>query len=95
MKNIFEIKLMENLDSTSFWTLASTTPSNVTDNAYLWAGKSDAHRVIEIIYLTVLAATGSLGNLTVIFSIILERRIHANGNIFVINLAIADLLVRI
>ena len=73
----------------------SSISSNSTESGYLWADKSDGHKIIEIIYLTVLAATGTLGNLTVIFSIILEHRIHSNGNVFVMNLAFADLLVSI
>ena len=43
--------------------------------------------------LLVIGIVGSLGNLTVIFSIILMKKVYQQGNIFVINLAIADLMV--
>lgn len=47
----------------------------------------------EVLYISLVVVLGTIGNLTVIFSIIFENRVHAHGNIFVINLAIADLLV--
>jgi len=55
---------------------------------------SQPQMIAEVLYLTLIVVLGTIGNLTVIFSIVLERRVHMNGNIFVINLAIADLLVR-
>ena len=75
--------------------LFNTTVSPMSNSSELhpWENKHDAQKVVEIIYLSILAATGTLGNLMVIFSIALERRIHAHGNAFVINLAVADLLV--
>jgi len=53
----------------------------------------DAGRVIDILYLTIVSVIGTFGNLTVILSIIHGRRLTKNGNIFIINLAIADFIV--
>jgi len=48
---------------------------------------------VEILYLTIVSLIGTLGNCLVIFSIIYGRAVNKNGNIFLINLAISDLLV--
>lgn len=45
--------------------------------------------------MTIITVLGAVGNLIVIFSIALEKRVHAHGNIFIINLAVADFLVSI
>ncbi|XP_039272327.1 melatonin receptor type 1C-like isoform X2 [Styela clava] len=52
-----------------------------------------ALQYLEVIYLTIITVLGTIGNLIVMFSIALEKRVHAHGNIFIINLAIADLIV--
>ena len=58
-----------------------------------WKPYDEALRTIEMVYLIVLMVVGSLGNLLVISSIIHEKRVNKSGNIFVINLAVADLFV--
>ena len=71
-----------------------TNHSNAsTITPFMWADKGKVEKIFELVYLSLLALVGSVGNLIVIFSIILEKRIHAHGNIFIVNLAIADLLV--
>lgn len=52
-------------------------------------------QVFEVTFLAVLAVTGTIGNLIVILSIIHAKLVHRNGNLFIINLALADLLVSI
>ncbi|XP_039258951.2 melatonin receptor type 1C-like [Styela clava] len=47
----------------------------------------------EFAYIVSIIALGSLGNLVVIFSIILDKKVHSGGNIFIINLAIADFFI--
>jgi len=50
-------------------------------------------RIFDALYLTILSVVGTFGNLLVILSILHEGKIKTNGNIFIINLAIADLIV--
>ncbi|XP_076802967.1 melatonin receptor type 1C-like [Clavelina lepadiformis] len=52
-----------------------------------------SQQVVEVVYLSLLAVVGTLGNLLVISSIVHARRVNEHGNVFVINLAIADILV--
>jgi len=52
-----------------------------------------AERIFDALYLTILTVVGTFGNLLVILSIIYAGRVNKNGNIFIINLAIADLIV--
>ncbi|CAK8693990.1 unnamed protein product [Clavelina lepadiformis] len=49
--------------------------------------------IIEVIFLSLCSVVGSVGNCMVIFSIILEKVVHQRGNMFIINLAVADLIV--
>ena len=58
-----------------------------------WKPYDENLRTIEMVYLIVLMVVGSLGNLLVISSIIHEKRVNKSGNIFIINLAVADLFV--
>nr|XP_026689841.1 melatonin receptor type 1B-A-like isoform X2 [Ciona intestinalis] len=58
-----------------------------------YCGIYGPQRVVEAVYMTLLVVIGTIGNLMVIFSIMLEKRIHKNGNIFIINLAVADIFV--
>ncbi|XP_039258949.2 melatonin receptor type 1B-A-like isoform X1 [Styela clava] len=47
----------------------------------------------EFSYILLIIILGLFGNIIVISSIVLEKKIHTSGNIFIINLAVADLLV--
>ena len=58
-----------------------------------WKPYDEVLRTVELVYLIVLMVVGSLGNLLVISSIIHEKRVNKSGNIFIINLAVADLFV--
>ena len=64
---------------------------NVTVNP--WCEKFGVQQIIEVIYLSILTVLAFFGNLLVIFSIILEKKVHRNANVFIINLAFADFLV--
>ena len=59
-----------------------------------WCGQFGAQQYIEVAYLTIITIFGVLGNLVVIFSIILEGKILKQANVFIVNLALADFLVR-
>jgi len=50
-------------------------------------------RILDALYLSILIIVGTSGNLLVICSIIYVKRTNQNGNIFIINLALADLIV--
>ena len=58
-----------------------------------WQPYDEVLRTVEMVYLIALMVVGSLGNLLVISSIIHEKRVNKSGNIFIINLAVADLFV--
>ena len=48
---------------------------------------------MEVVCVLIIALFGTLGNLLVIFSVIFDGRVNQHGNIFAINLAVADLFV--
>jgi len=52
-----------------------------------------AERIFDALYLTILTVVGTFGNLLVILSIVYAGRVNKNGNIIIINLAIADFVV--
>ena len=58
-----------------------------------WCGLFGIQQYIEIVYLSIITVFGVLGNLVVISSILLERKLHKQANIFIVNLAVADFLV--
>uniref|UniRef100_H2YXT3 G-protein coupled receptors family 1 profile domain-containing protein n=1 Tax=Ciona savignyi TaxID=51511 RepID=H2YXT3_CIOSA len=58
-----------------------------------WYGIYGIQRIVEIVYLCTVIMIGTLGNMLVICSIKFAKRTHLNGNIFIVNLAFADLLV--
>ena len=58
-----------------------------------WCGKSGAQQIVEIIFLISVTILGTFGNILVIASVSLEKNIHKNANVFIINLAVADFLV--
>ena len=60
-----------------------------------WCGVFGGRQVFEVIYLLFVSVFGSIGNLLVISSIIYKRRLHKHGNIFIVNLAVADLIVSV
>ena len=87
MQNIFSSVNAEN------WTFnnASNTSCNITLNP--WCEQFGPQQFFEIFYLTSLTILGVFGNLLVIFSILLEKKIHKQANIFIVNLAFADFVV--
>ena len=70
---------------------ASVTVCNYTYNP--WCGMFGSQQVFEVVYLVLLTLLGIFGNLLVIFSILLEKKLHKHANIFIANLAFADFLV--
>jgi len=58
-----------------------------------WCGQFGARQIFEIIYLLLVSIVGTFGNLLVISSIVYKKRLHKHGNIFIVNLAVADLIV--
>ncbi len=46
-----------------------------------------------LIYLVLLALVGTLGNILIMSSVALNRKLQVNSNVFVVNLAIADLQI--
>lgn len=58
-----------------------------------WCGRNETGKVVELVFLFALAVVGTLGNLLVILSIAVEKKAHKFGNMFIINLAIADVMV--
>nr|CAB3254766.1 5-hydroxytryptamine receptor-like [Phallusia mammillata] len=58
-----------------------------------WEDRSQAEIGIEVFFLALIAIVGTFGNLILILSIVILKRVHKNGNIFLVNLAAADMLV--
>nr|CAB3254792.1 5-hydroxytryptamine receptor-like [Phallusia mammillata] len=76
------------LNTTSAGQLPNTTTANPDTYAPIYALK-----ILEVVYLSFITVIGTIGNLLVIFSIIYAKRVHKSGNLFIINLAVADLIV--
>ena len=60
-----------------------------------WCGMFGWQQYMEVTYLSIITIFGVLGNLLVISSIIFENKLYKKGNIFIVNLAMADFLVNI
>ena len=60
-----------------------------------WCGLFGVQQYLEVVYLSAITVFGLLGNFILIASILFEKKLHKNANIFVVNLAIADFLVRL
>jgi len=60
-----------------------------------YCGVFGAIEIVDEIFLSALALVGVCGNLLVISSIVYDKKIHYYGNVFIINLAVADMMVRI
>ena len=63
------------------------------DGENYWCGRYDGTRIFQLVYLVVVIVVGVFGNLLVISSINYARRLYKHGNVFVVNLAIVDLMV--
>ena len=63
------------------------------DSINYWCGRYDGKRAFQLVYLILVIVVGVFGNLLVIFSINYARRLYKHGNVFVVNLAIVDLMV--
>jgi len=79
--------------STDFTTFPLVLPCTYNETTDPWCGVYDARRIGELILLVTLSVIGTFGNLLVISSITCTNSLGKNGNIFVVNLACADLLV--
>lgn len=93
-------------DLATSWTEDSFTSSsfNWTDDGILWKDSDkdddesplDSNLLLNVIYLFVLVATtviGNIGNVMVIGAVLTDRRLRKECNIFILNLAFADLCV--
>ena len=78
--------------SNSAWENLSYCALNQPTNPY--CGVFEAKEIVEVVFLFIATLVGTSGNLLVIFSIIYDKRVHRHGNVFIINLAVADLIVR-
>lgn len=64
---------------------------NQPQNPY--CGQFGAEEIVDVIFLILFTLIGTAGNLLIISSIINESRAFKHGNLFIINLALADLIV--
>ena len=94
-----ESKLLINATEYGNLTAYHFNHSNASDMDCLevnpWCELSVEQKSIEVAYLLIIAIFGTLGNLMLIVSIVLESRTYRLGNIFIINLAFADFIVSI
>ena len=58
-----------------------------------WCGLFGGRQIFEVSYLLIVSVFGTVGNLLVIASVVYKKRLHKHGNIFIVNLAVADLIV--
>ena len=49
--------------------------------------------VVYLFFLTLSTVTGNIGNVMVIGALITDKRLRRTGNLFILNLALADLWV--
>jgi len=63
------------------------------DPVNYWCGRYDGKRAFQLAYLVLVIVVGVFGNLLVISSINYARRLYKHGNVFVVNLAIVDLML--
>lgn len=65
---------------------------NFTENAILWIIKDNSTIVWESIFVILVAVLGIVGNLTIIYSIVKNKKIRSKPtNAFILSMAIADL----
>uniref|UniRef100_H2YXV0 G-protein coupled receptors family 1 profile domain-containing protein n=1 Tax=Ciona savignyi TaxID=51511 RepID=H2YXV0_CIOSA len=74
------------MDSTNASFLTTLVPEQI-DRTFT------AQNIIEIIFLIIVISVGSIGNILVISAIVYIKKVYSYGNIFIINLAVADLMV--
>jgi len=58
-----------------------------------YCGVFGAKEIVNVIFLSIVALVGLFGNLLVISSIVYDKKVHHYGNVFIINLAVADVIV--
>lgn len=58
-----------------------------------WCEEFGVRQYVELIYLLLVTFCGSVGNIVVILSLSVFGNILQNGNLFTLNLAVADLIV--
>ena len=58
-----------------------------------YCGKFGVEEIVDIVFLSIFTVIGTFGNFLIIFLIIYDKGVHKQGNIFIINLATADLVV--
>ena len=56
-------------------------------------GDFGSEEIVDIAFLGFCAIVGSFGNLLVIFSLLNEKKVHKQANVFIVSLAAADLFV--
>ena len=86
----------------ALWSLQSLEGSGLTPRQYCdlcdpdnhWCGQYGPLRIFEIVFLCLVTTVGSFGNLLVICSVNYAGRLYKHGNVFVVNLAIVDFVVR-
>ena len=75
--------------------IMSTLSTNLLCNSTKNPGCREfgGRQIFEVIYLIFISVFGSSGNLLVILSVLFKKRLYKHGNIFIVNLAVADFYV--
>ncbi|EEB18073.1 G-protein coupled octopamine receptor, putative [Pediculus humanus corporis] len=70
-----------------------TLTSSTTESISPVTLNSDWSRVAKLLLLTALSVTGSVGNVFMISSVMIEDNLKKRGNSFLVNIALADILI--
>jgi len=89
---LIDTKMFEEDNSTSIENLSYCQIYQPTNPS---CGIFGAIEIVDVIFLSTLTLVGVFGNLLVISSIIYDKKVHFYGNVFIINLAVADVMVGI
>ena len=76
-------------------TFCNISLHDLGDNNLIWADRPLSELVAELIVLFLICIFGVFGNTLVIAALATEKNIFKSGNVFIINLAVADLLVSV
>ena len=91
--NMFEMSREEETKEQLPFSATNETNNICNSSQNYWCENFGTQQIIEVIYLTLLTILGIFGNLLVICSISLEKKLFKQANIFIVNLAFADLVV--
>ncbi|XP_072032965.1 melatonin receptor type 1B-B-like [Amphiura filiformis] len=71
----------------------SSTSEDEPDFEVVWTDRDKTINIIYLIVCILLTVTGTIGNALVIGAVLIHRKLHVLSNVFIVNLAVTDLIV--